>query len=184
MSIFKTEWIVIQVWKYSENELYYKILFRDYGILTVKKRKKTREKPVDTGYFIHWEIITHGGKSVHTIWNIRIQSFFETKDRTYSEIESFLKILSLVKKELPEWSPHYEIYDMLADAIDSQETLNIDKLILTHIKVIACLWNLWESHSDETVSKILKFIHGNKYSQIMRLWAIPEESKKHLEQML
>lgn len=184
MSIFKAQWIVIQVWKYSDNELYYKIFFRNYGILTVKKRKKAREKPIDIGYFIHSEIITHQAKTVHTIGNIKIYWFFETKDRSYNEIESFLKILSLIKKEIPEWSPHYEIYDMLADMIDSQETLSIDKLILTHLKAIACLWNLWESHSDESVSKILKFIHQNKYSQIMRLWAIPEESKKHLEKLL
>jgi recombinational DNA repair protein (RecF pathway) len=184
MSIFKAEGIVIQVWKYSENELYYKILFRDYGILTVKKRKKAREKPIDIWYFIHCEIITHESKSVHTIGNIKIQSFFETGWRSYSEIESFLKILSLIKSDLPEWSPHYEIYDILSSAINTQESLNPDKLILIHLKTIVCLWNLWESHSDETTCKVLKFVHANKYSQIMRLWSIPEETKKHLEKIL
>ena len=150
----------------------------------VKKQKKTREKPVDIGYFIHCEIITHQAKAVHTIGNIKIHWFFETKNRSYSEIELFLKILSLIKKEIPEWSPHYEIYDMLELMIDSQDSLNIDKLILTHIKTTSCLWNLWDSHPDETTTKILKFIHQNKYSQIMRLWNIPEESKKHLENLL
>jgi len=174
----------MQVWKYSDNELYYKIFFRDYGILTVKKRKKAREKPVDIGYYIHCEIITHESKTVHTIGNIKIHSFFETQNRSYSEIESFLKTLSLVKKELPEWSPYYEIYDILAQAIDRQESLNSDKLLLTHLKIISCLWNLWESHNDETVGKILKFIHANKYDQVIRLWTIPKEITKHLEWML
>ena len=184
MSIFKAEGILLQMWKYSNNELYYKILFREYGILTVKKRKKAREKPVDIWYLIHCEIITHQAKSVHTISNIKIQSFFTTQWRSYSDIESFLKILSLIKKELPEWSPHYEIYDIASTMIDSQETITSDKLLLTHLKIISSLWNLWESHSDETVTKILKFIQTNKYSQIMRLWSIPEDAKKHLENLL
>jgi hypothetical protein len=77
-------------------------LFRDYGVLTVKKRKKAREKPIDIGYFIHCEIITHKEKTVHTIGNILIDSFFETQGRSYEEIESFLRILARVKKEVPE----------------------------------------------------------------------------------
>jgi len=184
MSIFKAEWIIMQVWKYSEKELYYKIFFREYGILTVKKRKKTREKPVDAGYFIHCEIVTQQDKQVHTIWNIKISSFFETRNRSYSQIESFLKILSLVKKELPEWSPHYEVYDMLTGMIDTQEQLNSDRLLLTHLKTIACFGNLWDSHSSEGTKKTLTFIHNNKYSQIMKLWEIPSDIKKDLEHML
>lgn len=184
MSIFKTQWVVIQVWKYSDNELYYKILFRDYGILTVKKRKKAREKPVDIGYLISCEIITHHAKTVHTIGNIKISAFFETKNRPYSEIESFLTILALIKKQLPEWSPHYEIYDILSLAIDLQETLHSQKFLLTHLKIIAALWNLWEIHSDETTKKILKFIHTNKYQDIIRLWNIPDETQKYLEWLI
>ena len=79
MSIFKTEGIVLQVGKYSEKELYYKIFFRDYGILTVTKKKKVREKTIDIGYFISLEIITSSQKNVHTIGNIRVKCFFTSE---------------------------------------------------------------------------------------------------------
>lgn len=184
MAIFKTTWVVLQVWKYSEKELYYKIFFRDYGVLTVLKRKKSKEKPIDIGYFINCEVITKEKKSVHTIWNISINSFFQTQHISYSQIESFLSLLGYIKKHLPNGSPHYEVFDIISLAIDVQEHLNHDKLILTHIKVIACLWNLWETHTNPTTQKILKFIHTHKYDQIMKLWPIPEENKKHLEYIL
>jgi recombinational DNA repair protein (RecF pathway) len=184
MAIFKTQWVVLHVWKYSENQLYYQLFFRDYGVLTVSKRKKAKEKPVDIWYFISCEVITKEKNSVHTIGNIKILSFFETQNISYSHIESFLLLLGYIKNNLPNGSPHYEIFDIISQAIDSQDTLNVDKLILTHIKVIACFWNLWDTHKDPTTQKILKFIHTNKYSQIMKLWAIPEENKKHLEYLL
>jgi len=184
MAIFKTTWVVLQVWKYSEKELYYKIFFRDYWVLTVSKRKKSKEKPIDIWYFINCEVITSEKSSVHTIGNISINSFFETQNIPYKQIESFLLLLWYIKKNIPDWSPHYELFDIISLAIDSQESLNTDKLILTHIKIIACLWNLWDTHPDTTTQKILTFIHNNKYSQIMKLWSIPEENKKHLEQML
>ena len=174
----------MQVWKYSENQLYYKIFFREYGILTVAKKKKAREKPIDVGYLISCEVITREKNSVHTIGNIKIISFFETKNIPYAQIESFLNLLSYIKKNIPDGSPHYEIFGIISLAIDSRGSLNSDRLILTHIKIIACFWELWETHPNSTTQKILKFIHTNKYDRIMRLWVIPEENRNHLEQML
>ncbi len=184
MSVFKTTGIVLQVWKYSENELFYKIFFRDYGILTVKKRKKAREKPIDIGYFISCEIVTHHGKTVHTIGNIKIQSFFETKQRTYSEIEAFLRLLSRLKKEIPEWHPHHEIYDIISWCINTQDILTDNKILLIHLKIISSLWSLWDAHSDEITQKTLKFIHKYNYKEILKLWEIPQQVLKNLEHML
>lgn len=184
MAIFKTQWVVMQVWKYSENQLYYKIFFRDYGILTVAKKKKAREKPIDIWYYVSCEIITKEKDSVHTIWNIKIISYFETKDVQYHEIESFLKLLWFIKKNLPAGSPHYEIFDILHIYIPSSNIKNNQKYILTYLKIISSLGELWETHQNETTWKILKFIHATKYSDILRLWPIPEENLKHLEQIL
>ena len=184
MSIFKTQWIVLQVWKYSDNELFYKVFFKDYGILTVKKRKKAREKPVDIGYLISCEILTHNQKTIHTIGNIKIISFFDTKQRPYSEIEAFLKLLVQIKKEIPEWNPHFEIFDILFWAVSHQEKLNFQKILLTRLKIISCLWHLSDEHNDVTCQKILKFIHSHSYKDILRLWNIPEETGKKLEHLL
>jgi len=181
MSFFKTQWIVLQVGKYSEQELFYKMLFRDYGILTVKKKKKVREKPIDVWYLVSCEIVTHSEKKVHTIGNIRIKSFFQSEWKSYSEIESFLTLLSKLKKELPEWSPHYETYDILSRFI---ELWDIHHLLLTHLKLTQLLWNLPDTHSNETVQKILKFIHSHSYKDILRLKNIPEETQKKLEHLL
>ena len=180
MSIFKTSWIVLQLWKISEKQLFYKILFRDYGILTVTKKKKTREKPIDIGYIIDCEIITYKDRNIHTIGNIKVLWFFQTENRKYHDIESFLKILSLVSKQLPAWSPHYEIYDILSSLLQQENKLDSQKLLLTHLKIISCLWNLSDSHLDPTTQKILKFIHSSKYNDILRLWTIPEEAIKKL----
>jgi len=144
MGVFKTYGIVLRQWKYSEKELYYKILFRDYGILTVTKRKKAREKPIDTGYFVSCEIITHASKSVHTIGNIKIHSYFQSEGKKYSEIELFLKMLWKIITQMPEGSPHYEIYDILSYYIEESNSLTYYKLLLTAIKIQCSLWNIWE----------------------------------------
>ena len=184
MSIFKADGIVLQVIKLSEKELMYKVLFRDYGILSVKKKKKAREKPVDIWYLISSEIVTKQGRNIHNIWNIKILNFFEGSETSYSNIEHFLKILSFVLKELPPWSPHYEIYDIMSLLIKDQKHLSSQRLILTHLKLIQCFGSLTETHSNQTTQKILKFLHTHHYKDILRLWEIPEEALKNLKQML
>lgn len=184
MSIFKADGIVLQVIKLSEKELMYKVLFRDYGILQVKKRKKTREKPIDIGYLISSEIITRNEQNIHTVWNIKILHFFETTWRNYHDIERFLKILSLVQKELPPWSPHYEMYDIFSILIKNPLNSTSHKLLLTQLKLIQCLGNLPEKHNDITTQKVLKFLHTHHFKDILRLGTIPIDTQKKLEQML
>ncbi len=183
MSVFKAEWIVLQVMKISEKELLYKVLFRDYGILKVKKKKKIREKPIDIGHLIHSEIATQTGREIHSIGNIKIISFFDSKQRLYSDIERFLKILSRTLKELPIWSPHYEIFDLLSYLIKNIKLIGDSKLLLTQLKLIACLWSLPETHLDPTTWKILKFIHSHNYKDVMRLWEVPEDTVRLLQNM-
>jgi len=184
MSIFKTEWIVLQLKKIDEKEIFYKVFFRDYGILSVKKKKKAREKPIDWWYFIACEIITQYEKNIHTIGNIKIKSFFQTEWKSYNDIASFLKILWHIKQELPEWSPHYEIYDILVLFIQNEKHITSVSLLLTQLKIKQCFWNLPDTHIDQTTQKILKFIHTHHYKDILRLKEIPEETQKKLEQML
>lgn len=181
MSVFKTQWIVLQVGKYSQEELWYKIFFKDYGILTVKKKKKSRERPIDTGYYISCEIITSNKQNIHTIGNIKTKCFFVSENRSFSEIELFLELIKYIKTELPEWNPHYELYEVITKYIEHCEHYS---LLLTYIKVMQTLGNLPESHPDQTIQKILKFMHTHHYKDIMRLKDIPEDIQKKLEQML
>lgn len=181
MSVFKTEWIVLQVGKYSEQELFYKILFRDYGILTVKKKKKVREKPIDVWYFISCEILTNSERKIHTIWNIKVKCFFIAEWKPYKHISAFLHLIQYIKQELIEGSPHYEIYDILSQYIENCER---NELILTHLKVIQCLWSLQDTHNNIDIQKVLKFIHTHNYKDIMRLKNIPDELRWDLEKIL
>ena len=181
MSIFRAEWIVLQVIKFSDSELLYKIFFREYWILTVKKKKKTREKPIDIGYIISWEIHTKTQQEIHTIGNIKILAFFETTNIRYTEIERFLKILSKVYKELPSWSPHLELFDVIYSCIKDHLHYSSTKFLLTELKVIQCFWELPDTHRDIVTQKILKFIHKNHHRDIMRLTGIPRSTLQYLE---
>ena len=67
MHVFKTQGIVLRMGKISERELWYKIFFQEYGVLMVQKQKKVREKPIDIGYHVGCEILTHEHKKSHTI---------------------------------------------------------------------------------------------------------------------
>ena len=184
MSFFKTQGIVLKIIKVSQGEMIYRILFRDYGILSVSKKKKVREKPIDIGYFVSCEIITKKHREIHTIGNIKILSYFASENRSYKDLEDFLKILVRIHKEIPEWNPHYEIYDILSHCITLEWELDSSKILLTHLKIISLLWNLQELHKDPTCEKTLKFIHKYSYKKILELGNIPEDTKKHLEDLL
>jgi len=184
MSFFKTEGIVLKVTKISEGEVLYRILFRDYGILSVTKKKKIREKPIDIWYLVNCEIITKKDRNIHTIWNIKIVSYFRSEVRKYQDIEDFLKILVHIYKEIPEGSPHYEIYDILSLCIRSEQDMTSSKILLTHLKIISVLWNLPEKHQDPHCEKTFKFLHKYSYKEILKLWDMPEEIKKALEKVL
>jgi len=182
MSIFKTTWVVLQTKKLSEKEFLYCVFFMEYGILWVKKQKKVREKPIDTGYLFHCEIITSNKTSIHIIWNIKVLWNYGIENKSYHDIESFLKLLWKIKSEIPVWNPHSEIFHVLSVCIS--QNLNSWKILLMHLKVIAILWNLPDQNSDEVTEKTLKFIHKYSFKEILKLWEIPEDVKKKLELML
>lgn len=181
MSIFKTQGIVLHVGKYSEKELLYTVFFRDYWILKVKKKKKLREKPIDVWYYINCEVMTHSEKRVHTVGNIGIKCFFVSEGKTYKEIELFLRLIQQISSQIPQWNPHYEVYDILSQYIQDGQHCSI---ILTYLKILQCLWNLGDTHRDMNTQKVLKFIHSHHYKDVLKLKNIPEDTRKNLEQML
>lgn len=184
MHVFKTQGIVLRMGKISERELWYKIFFQEYGVLMVQKQKKVREKPIDIGYHISCEILTHEQKKSHTIWNIAVLRYFESKDRPYQEIELFLKNIALLQKNIPDGVPHQELFLTLKEILSLGETLRYQKMLLLSLKIQALLGNLPENHTDITSQKILRFIHQSSSKDILRLAEISEEVKKNLEQML
>ena len=184
MHVFKTEGIVLRMGKISERELWYKIFFQEYGMLLVQKQKKAREKPIDIGYHISCEILTHEHKKTHTIWNIAILRYFESKERPYQEIELFLKNIAILQKNIPDGVPHQELFTILKEILSLKVALRYQKMLLLSLKIQAILGNLPENHEDTTCQKILKFLHHNSSKDVLRLAEIPEEVKKTLEKLL
>lgn len=137
MHVFKTEGIVLRMGKVSEKELWYKIFFREYGILMVQKQKKIREKPIDIGYHISCEIITHEHKKAHTIGNISVLRYFESEKKCYKEIELFLKTLSFLQKNLPDGVPHHELYACMREILCLKESSSSQKPVLLALKIHA-----------------------------------------------
>ncbi len=184
MGIFKTQGVVFQVFKATEKEIQYTIFFRDYGVLRVSHKKKNKEKWIDIGQHIHCEVITSNARSIHIISQISIISSFQDAPRIYSELEKFLKILALIKTQLPYWNPQYEIFDIISTMIAAWSKIKEQQLILSSLKILWILWNLPEKNSDELVQKILKFIHSHHYWDILRLGKIPDDTQKKLEHLL
>lgn len=183
MSIFKSKGIVLKIIKIGEKESLFQIFFLDYGLLSVKKKKKSREKAIDIWQLISCEIITHNTREIHSIWNIKITAFFYAENTPYENIELYLKLLSYLKQEIPQWNPHAEIFESIEIFLLSSQQSR-ESLILLFLKVQDILWNLQIENSDEIIRKILKFISLRHYREIIKLKNIPEDTLKKLEQML
>jgi hypothetical protein len=184
MGIFKTQWVVFQVFKATEKEIQYMIFFKDYWVLRVSRKKKNKEKWIDIWQHISCEVVTYNSWTIATLSQITIISSFQSIQRSYSELEKFLKILALIHKELPYWNPHYEIFSILIFMIENWDKIHEQKLILTALKIQSVLWILTDTNRDEMTQKILKFVHSQAYKDILRLWNIPEETQKKLEEFL
>ena len=180
MSIFKSKGIILKIEKIKAWEFLYTIFTRDYWKIKCNKKLAKSEKTLDLWYLVNFEITTKENVSIHKIRNIKILSEFSRDNKTFSELNSYLIILSIINNKTPNWTPIYELFDLL-ELINSYKDVDEIKLILTRLKISAIFWELNENNSNETVSKILKFINSNKIERILKLTGISEELKKELE---
>jgi len=180
MSIFKTKWIVLKINKVKPGEFLYTIFTREYGKIMCNKKLSKTEKTLDLWYLVNFEITTKENVSIHKIRNIKIISEFNMQNRSFTELNNYLVILSIIYKKVPTWAPIYELFDLL-EIINFEENINELKLILIRLKISSIFWELWENHSNKIISKILKFINDNKVQRVVKLTGINEELKKELE---
>ena len=179
MSVFKDKAIVLKVDKIAEKDLLYTIFSYDYWKLKVSKK----EKNIDLGYIINFEIITKENVSIHKIKNVKIKSEFNLENkRTFSEINIFLEILSLIYKESAVWIQNKEIFH-LVEEINKKENIDKTKLILAKLKAKAIFWILNTENSNLIISKILKFVFHNKIIDIFKLKWINSELEEILEKL-
>lgn len=183
MSVFQAKWVVLKIVSKTEKDFLYLTFFENYGKLVVIKKKKAREKALDIGYLINCEISTQEGRNIHSIRNINIVSYFDYKDKPFSEIESFMKLLSFIDKNTVDGNPVFEIFHWLETLLQKGKKLTQEKIILTKLKSQDIFWDLWEKHSNDTVKKILKFIHTHSMKDILKLKGIEEGILEELKKI-
>ncbi len=161
-------------------EFLYTIFTNDYWKIKCNKKLSKTEKTLDLWYIINFEITTKENVSIHKIRNIKIISEFSHEKKTFSELNNYLILLSIILKKTPDWSPIHELFN-LTELINISENINEIKLILIRLKVLSIFWELNENNSNKTISKILKFINSNKIEKILKLTWINTKLKKELE---
>lgn len=180
MSIFKTKWIIIKIKKIQKNDFLYTIFSYDYWKIKATKKISKKEKNIDLGYLINFEIETKDKKDIHSIRNIKILSEFKYENKSFNLINKYLEILSIIYKQIPDWINVFEIYNII-ELINKIKKIDEIHLILTKLKILSIIWDIKIDKQNQTTSKILKFIELNNIKDILRLIWINETTKKELE---
>jgi hypothetical protein len=180
LSVFKTKWIIIKIYKIAKNEFLYTIFSHDYGKIKANKKIAKKEKNLDLWYIINFEIQTKKDIIIHKIRNIKILSDFNYEKKSFQLINNYLELIAIILKNAPEWVPIFEIYNIF-EYVNNYEKLTEEKILLAKLKIINVLWELTIDSEDKIVKKILNFIHKNNIKEIFRLKWIWKMQKNLLE---
>lgn len=182
LSSFKDRAIILKVEKISEKDLLYTLFSENFWKIRANKKFSKKEKNLDLGYIINFEIVTKENVSIHKIKNIKIKSEFFLENKSFSEINIFLEILSIIFKEMMDWLQNKEIFSIIEE-INKKEKIDETKLILAKIKLKFILWILGTENKNQIISKILKFVYNNKIKEIFKLKWINEDLKNILKNL-
>jgi len=183
MSIFKSQWIILKIKKLEEKNNLYTIITSDYWKILCNKKLNTREKTLDLGYLINFEIEVKKWVNIHNIKNIKIISEFNSLWKKYSTIESFLILLNIVHLKLPEKLINLEVFKTLKEII-KYKNINSVKLVLSQLKILNILWLLDLENKNLTIKKILYFINKNNIENILKLTWINLELEDELKKIV
>lgn len=179
MSLFKIQAIVLEIKKKQKNDFLYQVFSKDYGKIWVEKKKNAKEKALDLGYIINAELKTKEERQVHKIQNIKITSEFDSSEKDFLIIETYLQTLFLILKETPFWVAIPEIFEIIVN-INKEKNLTLQKLIISRLKIKAILGILSLENNNETIQKILNFIYKNKIETIFRLEQLDDNIQEKL----
>ena len=183
MFIFKTKWIILKINHLKQNDFLYTILCEDYWKTICQKKIVNKEKSLDLGYIINFEIVTKEEKKIHKIRNIKILSEFTTEKKWFKIINNYLELLSLVLNHTPYWIPVLWIIQIFEN-INKINSLDEIKIILAKLKVLNIFWTLDIENKNPLIKRILKFIDKNKIENILRLSWINDDVKMELKELL
>ena len=183
MSIFKDKAIIVKIDKLKDKELLYTIFTYEYWKIKAIKKLSKKEKNLDLGYIINFEIVTKENSKIHKIKNIKIKSEFNTnKDKNFSEINLYLEILSKIYREIPDWVQNKEIFSVI-ESINNKKNIDIWKLTLSLLKIKSLLWDLKIENENPNIEKVLKYINTHKIDDIIKIKIDDENIIKNLKEI-
>ncbi|MDD4151773.1 MAG: recombination protein O N-terminal domain-containing protein [Candidatus Gracilibacteria bacterium] len=183
MSVFKSKGIILK-YKFlnQKGEILYDIFSLDYGKIQAIKKSSKKEKILDLGNLIDFEIETSLGSNINKIRNIKIINTFYYLETNFNIINIYLEIINLISKNTPEGIIIKEIYDVLF-IINTFKNIDYTKLVLSKLKIFSIFGNLNLENKDLIVSKILNFISKNNIEKIFLLTGIDEKILQNLEKI-
>lgn len=183
MLVFKTKWLLLKIHKTNDKDFLYSIFTQDFGKIICQKKFSTKEKPLDIGYLINFEVETKEERKIHKIRNIKILSQIQHNNTTFWFLNSYLEFINIILKNTPDWVPITQIIP-LCETLYRYNILTEEKILLAKLKMYNIFWILPIEHQNKIVTKILKFVNINKFNDVIKLTGIDEEIKKELENIL
>jgi hypothetical protein len=183
LSVFKDIWIVLRIEKMRDKELLYTIFTYEYWKIRVNKKWNTKEKILDLGYIINFEIHTKENRDIHKISNIKIKSEFNiNKDKNFEELNTYLEILGIIYSEIPDWVQNIEVFKIVK-SINNYKEIREVWLVLAKLKLRYLLWEIEFQSDNRIITKILKFVQSSKIDKILKLNGIDEYLLKKLKNL-
>jgi len=175
MWVFKSSGIILKIHKSRDAKLLYTIFSKKYS--------KT-EKTLDIWYVVNFEIITQTKSDIHSIKNIKILSEFQSSEKWFKQINSYLELIASIKDKTALWVENLQIFSIIPNLHTIQESEDFyTKTLLSNLKLQSLCWELQLENKDPTVAKILKFIYSSDHQKILKLSWINDEILKKLEQL-
>ena len=183
MSIFKDSWFIIKISKQEKNFLY-TIFSQKFGKIIAQKKISKKEKNIDLGFLINYEIKVSEKNNISKIQNIKIINEFKTDNKSFSQINAYLIMLNIVLKQSPFWIENDNIFEII-NIINKYQKNDLEiKILLASLKIINIFWELNIQNNNQIIEKILKFISKNHFKKIIKLSWINDDIKKELQKIL
>lgn len=182
MSLFKSSWLILRFSSPKQEDLLFYVFTYDYGRIILKTKKKKKEKMLDSGFFINFEIHVKKNQDIHEMSNIKIKHEFPYLTQNYETLYEYLFILKIINEKAPLRTPIYEIFTLLEHINTSTPTP--EKLIIAQLKILDIFWILEEQNHPPIIQKILYFIQNENIFTLWKLTGVTWEIKNELKKII
>ena len=92
MFIFRSKWIILKISATKGKNSVYTVFSYEYGKILTQINRSSKEKTLDIGYLIDFEVSVKEKRTIHNLRNIKIKNVFEYDKHDYKTVELFLRI--------------------------------------------------------------------------------------------